>query len=166
MELKVGDLVVYAAHGVGRIAARERRLVGTAKQDVVVVELSEGLTVSLTLDRAQVQLRELASEAQLRLVQKTLRQKPVTSEKPWLARQRDTLAKLTSGDALGMAEIVRDSAPREWALTAKGTKTQAPTGERDVFLKARHLLSIEIAHARGLEPVEAEQWIEHQLARA
>jgi CarD family transcriptional regulator len=166
MQLDVGDVVVYAAHGIGRIVAREQRTVRDGKQEIVVLELSEGLTISLPVERAHEQLRAVASEADLERVRKTLREEPVVSEKPWLGRQRDALAKLTGGDALDLAEIVRDGATREQVLNAKGKKTQLSPGERDVFVMARQLLSSEIACARGLDADEAEQWIDQQLAHA
>jgi CarD family transcriptional regulator, regulator of rRNA transcription len=166
MRLRVGDVVVYAAYGVGRISAREARVVGGEKRDTVVLELSDGLTVSLPIELAREQLREVSSEAQLRAVQNTLRQEPTTSSKPWIARQRDIQTKLSNGDALGLAEIVRDSAPRPSPADARKGKSQSATGEQRVFLKARKLLSSEIAQARGLDAAAAEEWIESQLAHA
>src|ERR1700757_1296733 len=46
MKLAIGDTVVYAAHGVGHVIAQEPRAVGGVSRQMVVVELSEGLTVS------------------------------------------------------------------------------------------------------------------------
>lgn len=159
-------MVVYSSYGVGRVAAREQRLVLGAEQEIVVLELADGLTVSLPIERARDQLRALASEAEIRQVRETLREEPAASDKPWLSRQRDARAKLTGGDPLGLAEIVRDGTSRERSLTEKGTKTQLSPGERDVFVKARRLLSTEIAHVRGLGATEADRWIDQQLTRA
>lgn len=166
MNLTVGAVVVYSSHGVGRVAAREKRVVLGEEQEIVVLELADGLTVSLPIERAHEQLRALATEAEIRQVRETLREQPIASDRPWLSRQREARAKLTDGDPLGLAEIVRDGASRERTLIAKGTKTQLSSGERDVFVKARHLLSTEIAHARGLEAAEADEWIEQQLTHA
>ncbi len=62
-----------------------------------------------------------------------------------------------------LAEVIRDSARREWTLPAKGTKSQLSPGERALFVKARELLSNEIALVRGVEPAEANAWIDEQL---
>jgi hypothetical protein len=59
----------------------------------------------------------------------------------------------------------RHSAHREWTLTAKGTKSQVSPGERELFVKTRQLLSNELALARGVEPAEANAWIDEQLTR-
>jgi RNA polymerase-interacting CarD/CdnL/TRCF family regulator len=48
-------------------------------------------------------------------------------------------------------------------LKAKRTASQLSPGERTLYLRARRLLSGEIGLARGLEPDEADAWIENQL---
>ncbi len=165
MRLAVGDVVVYGTHGIGRIAAREQQSVLGGVQEVVVLELADGLTVTLPLTRAQEQLRPLASEADMDRVRKTLREDRALSSDPWLSRRRETLAKLTGGDPVELAEIVGDGAQRERARRAKGDKPQLSTGEREIFVKARNLLADEIARARGIQQAEADGWIDDQLAR-
>jgi CarD family transcriptional regulator len=164
MQFAVGAAVVYGAHGVGHVVAREDRDVGGTSRQFVVVALSAGLTVSLPLDIAESQLRSLADEAELELVQQTLRQAALTGDKPWLARRRDMHEKLSSGGPLELAEIIRDTAPRHVSDKRARAERSAGSGEQDVLRKARWLLSTEIAEARGLELVEADRWIELQLA--
>jgi CarD family transcriptional regulator len=162
VELAVGDTVVYPAHGVGRIVAREERMVSGTRRSVVMVALADGLTVSLPLDRAVNQLRPLASEAELRRVQETLRQEAVPSDKTWLVRRAELRDKLARGGLVGLAEIIRDSAPRQPATP--GSKGAAGTEERNLFRQAYRLLSLEIAAVRGIDTHEADGWIEEQLA--
>jgi CarD family transcriptional regulator len=164
VKLAVGDVVVYAAHGVGRVAAREKRLVLGAAKEILVLELADGLSVTLPVERARELLRPLLSEADLRQVQETLREDHTLSEDVWLKRRRDTKVKVAGGDPLGLAEVVRDGARRQQRLIAKGTGSQLSTSERDLYIRARRLLSGEIGLARGLEPAEADAWIEKQLA--
>jgi len=163
VELTVGEAVVYAPHGVGRIVAREDRVVDGTARPFVVLDLADGLTVSLPLDRAEAQLRSLASEADLRLVQETLRQSAVASDKPWLARRRDMHEKLANGGLLDLAELVRDTAPRRAGATDSRPERSFARGEQDVFRKARWLLSSEVAAVRGVELTQADSWIESQL---
>jgi RNA polymerase-interacting CarD/CdnL/TRCF family regulator len=59
-----------------------------------------------------------------------------------------------------------DSARRECTRSAKGSRSQLSAGERELFAKARQLLSNEIALVRGVEPAEANTWIDQQLTRA
>jgi CarD family transcriptional regulator len=164
MTLEVGDLVVYPAYGVGRIVARERQPGRGSEREVVVVQLSEDLRVSLPIERAGEQLRPLSTEADLKRVQAALRDARDVSSAPWLARQQASKTKLTGGDPIDLAEIVRDGATRLQLLTRGGTKTQLPEGERRIFGKARHLLATEIAHVRGLPTTDADDWISRQLA--
>lgn len=156
--------MVYAAYGLGRVVTRQHQLVRGVEQEVVVLEFEDGLTVSLPLARAHEQLRALASEPEIGRVQEMLRDRGAVSKQPWLARQRQAQAKLTGGEPLGLAEIVRDGAVRQRSLTAKGAKPELSDGERRVFLKARQLLSNEIGQVRSLSATEADHWIDQQLA--
>lgn len=165
VKLAIGDMVVYGTHGIGRVTAREERLVLGATREVVVLELADGLRVTLPLSRAREQLRPLASEADMHRVQEVLREDRALSVDPWLSRRRETLAKLTGGDPVQLAEIVGDGAQRERKLRAKGNKPQLSSGEREIFVKAWKLLSGEIARARGIHEAAADGWIDEQLTR-
>ena len=157
---------MYASHGAGHVVARERRVVLGRRQEVVVLALAGGLSVELPMERAHELLRPLASEADMSRVQKTLGAEQAVSRESWLKRRKDSQTKLTGGDPVGLAELIRDSARREGTLPAKGaTSSQLSPGERDLFVKARQLLSNEIALARGVEPAEASAWIDEQLTR-
>jgi len=156
---------VYGTHGIGRVTARKQRVVWDEKQEVVVLELDDGLTVTLPIERAREQLRAPASEADIRDVQATLRAVRVLSEQPWLARRREIQAKLTGGHPVELAEIVEEGAQRQRTLNVKGKSSQLSPGEKELFVRARQLLSGEIAQARGLEQEEADEWIEEQLSR-
>jgi len=164
VRLAVGDVVVYAAHGVGHVVARERRVVLGAVQEILVLELADGLSVTLPVKRARGLLRPLLSEVDLRRVQETLREDDTLSDDVWLKRRKDTQVKVAGGDPLGLAEVVRDGARRERRLIAKRTGSQLSPSERDLYIRARRLLSDEIGVAHGLEPAEADAWIEEQLA--
>ena len=154
---------MYGAHGVGRVASREKRLVLGAAQEILVLELADGLSVTLPIERARELLRPLLGKADLRLVQETLREDHTLSEDVWLKRRKDTQVKVAGGDPLGLAEVVRDCVRRQQRLIGKRTGSQLSPSERDLYRRARRLLSGEIGLARGLEPAEADAWIEEQL---
>ena len=65
-------MVVYASHGAGHVAARERRVVLGKRQEVIVLALAGGLSVELPMELAHELLRPLASEADMSRVQQTL----------------------------------------------------------------------------------------------
>ena len=166
MQLAVGDVVVYAAYGVGRIVARERRVIVGGDQEIVVLELARGLTVTLPLERALWQLRPPVDEAEMSRVQQTLHDPGTLSSDLWLKRRKATQAKLKGGDPVELAEVVRDGAQRVRALAARPSKPQLSPGEKDLYLRARQLLSEEIRVVRDLEQADADAWIEEQLAPA
>jgi CarD family transcriptional regulator len=161
LKLAVGDLVVYSAHGVGRVVARERTLVGGAERDCVLVDLAAGLRVTLPIEVATGRLRALANEAEFKYVKETLAAEPGTRDGSWTRRIKENTAKLVSGGAVELAELVRDGAPYE---APAGGVSRLSAGERRLYLQARQLLAREICSARGVEQVEADAWIEAQLA--
>ena len=163
MRLAVGDVVVYATHGVGRIVAREKRVIDGADQEIVVLALAGGLTVTLPLMRAYSLLRPPVDEADLSRVQQTLRGDEPLSSDVWLKRRNVMQAKLKGGDPIELAEVVRDGARRGRATAAGPSKSQLSPGERDLYVRARRLLSEEIHVVRGGEEADADAWIEAQL---
>jgi RNA polymerase-interacting CarD/CdnL/TRCF family regulator len=52
---------------------------------------------------------------------------------------------------------------KSWTAPAARPPAQLSRGERELYLKSRQLLSREIGLARGLEPAEADAWIDEQL---
>jgi CarD family transcriptional regulator len=163
MKLAVGDAVVYGTHGIGRVVERKKQGVQGDSREIVVLELADGLTVTLPLERAREQLRPVASKADVSRVREMLRQDRDLSFDPWLSRRRETLEKLAAGTLEGLAEIVSEGAQRERIRLANGGTARLPTAEREVFVKARGLLCGEIALALSLQASAADDWIEEQL---
>ena len=109
MKLEVGDVVVYAPLGVGRVATREKRLVDGMEREVIVLDLANDLSVTLFVENAHELLRPVLGEAGLRRVQETLQEDGVWSAEVWSTRLKDAEAKLRRGDPLELAEILRDA---------------------------------------------------------
>jgi len=165
VRLAVGDAVVYPAHGVGRVAAREQRALSGVEQEVVVVELGQGLVVTLSIAEARVRLRPVAGEADLRRVQRVMHEDTRASADSWAKRVKEGQAKLARGGLLDLAEVVRDGMRRD-SQARDGVGPKVSESERRLYLQARQLLAGEISSARGLDQVEADAWIAEQLARA
>ena len=75
------------------------------------------------------------------------------------------VGRLTGGDPLELAEIVRNGARRERTFTADGTNSKLSISEKALCVKARRLLAGEIGLARGLDRAVVETWIDEQLVR-
>ena len=157
LRLAVGDRVVYASHGIGRVESRERH---RGDGEMVVLVFENGLKVTLPLDRAQNALRSLSGERELAEVKLTLGgdSAPAALEH-WSRRHRNAQAKLAGGSVSGLAEIVRDGAHRERARVKAGT---API-RNQLYREARKLLVAEVAAARGIDPDAADAWIGQQI---
>jgi len=168
VRLAVGVAVVYGRHGTGRVVARERRIVLGVEREVVLLELGHGLWVTLPIEQARERLRAVANEAgvqQVQQVQQTLHADGEASVDSWRQRLKQGQAKLGSGDARELAEIVRDGL-RHQSLARKGAAAKLSTSEQNLYVQARQLLAQEIGSARGLEQAEADAWIEEQVAPA
>jgi RNA polymerase-interacting CarD/CdnL/TRCF family regulator len=126
-----------------------------------VLELAATLTVTLPIALAHEQLRAVVNDTELASVQKTLRAAPQARESLWIKRQKETRAKLASGQAICLAEVISDGDHRQ-----RGQAKRLSVNERELYLKARRLLADEIGHARGIDPAQAEDWITNQLERA
>ena len=81
----------------------------------------------------------------------------------WHRRRKATQAKLTGGDPLEVAEVVRDGERRRQRSKEIGGRQMLSAVDRGLYVKARQLLAGEIAVARGLDLIEADAWIEQQL---
>jgi RNA polymerase-interacting CarD/CdnL/TRCF family regulator len=156
LHLAVGDLVVYASHGIGRVASREPQ---RGDGEMLVLVFENGLKVTLPLDRAQDALRSLSGEPELEEVQRTLGGDSPPALEHWSRRHRNAQAKLVGGSVGGLAEIVREGVHRE-RERAKGST--API-RNQLYRQARKLLVAEVAAARGIEPDAADDWIVQQV---
>jgi RNA polymerase-interacting CarD/CdnL/TRCF family regulator len=160
--LAVGDLVVYASHGIGRIEAR--RPGGEGLPETVALVFESGLRVILPLARALDALRPPSSEPELEDVRRTLCAEASLPVEPWSRRYRATRDKVAAGQATALAEVVRDGLQRERRLAANASgRTTAPS-DQQLYARARTLLTAEIALCRGIELAEADAWILDQVA--
>ena len=158
LDLRVGAVVVYGEHGVGRVTRRSDKGNGGG---TVVVEFASDLSVTLPIDRAVLCLRSLASAVELARVEDALRARDTVVEKSWQVRTKTTRTKIASGEAVGLAEVVRDAVGRERQMAAGSGLSSY---ERELYLKARRLLAAELGVATGTDEAQAEAWIEVQLA--
>jgi RNA polymerase-interacting CarD/CdnL/TRCF family regulator len=153
----VGDLVVYASHGIGRVANRS--------QKTVVLEFEErGLSVTLPIERAAECVRAVSTEDEIANIGRTLGEADVASGENWQRRLKTTRGKVTIGDATGLAEVIRDASRRDERAAARKEPGKLSLTERQLYLKARQLLADEIGAARGVDPAEADEWIGDQIA--
>ena len=161
LELEVGDVVVYASHGLGCVEARLDS--GEDPRGLVVLVFESGLKVTLTIARGLGSLRAPAGELELDDVQRTLRADASPRLEPWSKRFRSMQDKVAAGQITGLAEVVRDGLERERQLAAAGNRAAAAgVSERTLYLQARKLLAAEIAYVRDMDAEQADLWIVEQ----
>jgi RNA polymerase-interacting CarD/CdnL/TRCF family regulator len=157
IRLGVGDLVVYASHGIGRVESKQSGHEDASQTLTLLFE--SGLKVTLPLARARGTLRPLSGESELEEVRRMLGVETHPVVEPWSRRHRRLQAKLVEGTVHCLAEIVRDGVHRQ-RRRVKGSPAPA---ENQVYRKARGLLVAEIAAARSIEPDAADAWISEQI---
>jgi RNA polymerase-interacting CarD/CdnL/TRCF family regulator len=121
----VDDLVVYASHGVGRVAIRQ--------QETVVLEFADGLSVTLPIERAVECVRPVSSEVEIASIGRTLGGADTVSQESWQSRLKSTRGKLTGGEAAGLAEVIRDARRRDERATARKEPGRLSLTERQFF---------------------------------
>jgi RNA polymerase-interacting CarD/CdnL/TRCF family regulator len=158
LRLAVDDLVVYASHGVGRVAIRQ--------PETVVLEFAEaGLSVTLPIERAVECVRPVSTEVEIASLGRTLGGAGTVGQENWQRRLKTTQAKVTGGEAVGLAEVIRDGSRRDERAAARKGPGRLSLTERQLYLKARKLLADEVGASRGVDPSAADAWIGDQLAR-
>ena len=150
---KVGDLVVYPAHGVGVVDAIEsRELSGSQCTFYILRILDSGMTLMVPIDHASAAgLREVMDEREAEQVYQLLRQpaKPFNHQ-PWNRRYRGYVEKIRSGSPLEVAKVLRE------LLTLSATKGLS-FGERKMLDTAKALLIRELSLARKVPAEEVER---------
>jgi CarD family transcriptional regulator len=142
---KVGEKVVYPAHGVGEIEAiRSHVISGTEKRFYMLRILETDMKIMIPIDNVEsVGLRKIIDRAMVTKVYKVLRQKKIeTDQQTWNRRYREYTEKIKTGSILEIAKVLRD------LFVLKGDK-ELSFGERKMLDTARNLLVKELSIARS-----------------
>ena len=151
-----GDLVVYPNHGAGCVSGiEERTILGEARRYYVVYLPGSELTVSVPA-HGETGLRACADEESVAEALALLREEVTEMPQNWNHRLKHNQGKIKSGDILQVAEVVRN-------LSRYGAESGLSTGERTMLMKARQILTSEVALVRGVEPAEAERLVDDAL---
>src|SRR5215467_591687 len=142
---KIGEKVVYPAHGVGVIQSIQTRVVsGTEKTFYMLRILDSDMTIMIPTENVQsVGLRRVIGKEMVAKVYKILRDKKVEiDQQTWNRRYREYTEKIKTGSVLEIAKVLRD------LFVLKGDK-ELSFGERKMLDTARNLLVKELAIAKS-----------------
>jgi CarD family transcriptional regulator len=153
-DFKVGEKVVYPAHGVGVIESLQvRNVSGTQKKFYMLRIVDSEMTIMIPTENVQtVGLRRIIGKDMVSKVYKILREKKVeVDQQTWNRRYREYTEKIKTGSVLEIAKVLRD------LFVLKADK-ELSFGERKMLDTARSLLIRELAVAKSAkeEKIEAE----------
>ena len=157
---KQGDAVVHPAHGVGIVTSVEERLLhGTAEQ-YYTIELMDGLGTRVMMPVSvedTLGLRPGIGVSQLKRVWRVLAAKPQRLPADYKERNRVIDERLSGGDTLEVAAVVRDLADR------KRRKGQLTIVTKRHLRRSITMLAGEVAAAKSIDLDEAEVQIRAKL---
>ena len=154
----VGDKVVYPHHGAGTVVRKDvREILGEKRQYLTIRILHNDMTVNVPCDNCErVGLRKVIDEAMVEKVVKALTGNGTVMPKNWNRRFKHNRDKMKTGDIFELAEVVRN-------LSLRDHEKGLSTGEKQMFVKAKKILSSELMYAKELDEDEAAEWLEEVL---
>ncbi len=150
LTFKIGDLVVYPAHGVGRVTLIEEQEIAGAKLELYIVDFEkEKLRLKVPTGRAEQKgMRRLSDKAQIEQALRVLKGRARIKRTMWSRRAQEYDAKINSGDLISVAEVVRD-------LYRSERQPEQSYSERQLFEQALERMAREIAAVRKLDDDQA-----------
>jgi CarD family transcriptional regulator len=152
---KVGDIVVYPAHGVAEVESVENREIsGSTLPFFILKILDTQMTVMVPVANVKnVGIRELINKKGIDQVMDILKQRSVhVDNQTWNRRYREYMEKIKSGSAFEIAEVLRD-------LNILKRGKELSFGERKMYDTARNLLVNEISISMKIDKKDAERMI-------
>jgi CarD family transcriptional regulator len=157
---KIGELVVYPAHGVGRVSNIEVQEIAGTKLELYIVDFEkEKLRLKVPTNRAEQKgMRHLADRAMIEQAMKVIRGRARIKRVMWSRRAQEYDAKINSGDMIAVAEVVRD-------LFRSERQPEQSYSERQLFEQALARFARELAAVRKIDDDQCIKEVEDFLAR-
>ena len=155
----VNDYVVYPKHGVGKILAIEKAVIGEIDINFYKVFIErDKLTLTIPINQ-QSNLRPICSSHQINKCVSILKSKPKIKRTMWSRRAQEYEQKNNSGKIYELAEVVKD--------LNKNTNTIADQSysERQLFEKAYDRLQSEFEVVLKSSPEDVKKKMNKALGR-
>jgi CarD family transcriptional regulator len=161
LEYKVGDYVVYPAHGVGRIEALETHSISGLEVELYSISFEkERMTLKVPTAKAQrAGLRRLSSKDRIKTAMETLKGRSRVKRTMWSRRAQEYEAKINSGDPVSIAEVVRD-------LHRAEDQPEQSYSERQIYQAALERLARELAAVEKIDEEKATERLSQVLKKA
>ncbi len=158
---KIGELIVYPAHGVGEIKAIEEQMVAGFKLELFVIYfIKDKMVLKVPTPKATaVGMRKLAEPAVMKRAMETLAGRARIKRTMWSRRAQEYESKINSGDLGQVCEVVRD-------LYRSESQPEQSYSERQLYEAALDRVVREVAAAHDITETEATQLVEAQLQKS
>jgi CarD family transcriptional regulator len=160
LSFKIGELVVYPAHGVGRVTNVEEQEIAGARLELYIVDFEkEKLRLKVPTNRAEQKgMRRLADKGLMEQALRVIRGRARIKRTMWSRRAQEYDAKINSGDLISVAEVVRD-------LYRSERQPEQSYSERQLFEQALMRMAREFAAIRRIDDDQAIKELEDFLAK-
>ena len=160
LTFKINDLVVYPAHGVGKVTMIEEQEIAGAKLELYIVDFEkEKLRLKVPTGRAEQKgMRRLSDKNQIEAALKVLKGRARIKRTMWSRRAQEYDAKINSGDIMSVAEVVRD-------LYRSERQPEQSYSERQLFEQALERMAREIAAVKKIDDDQSIKELEDYLAK-
>jgi CarD family transcriptional regulator len=157
---KVGEQIVYPAHGVGRVTNIEEQEIAGVRLELYIVDFEkEKLRLKVPTNRAEQKgMRRLADRALVEHAMKVIRGRARIKRTMWSRRAQEYDAKINSGDMIAVAEVVRD-------LYRSDRQPEQSYSERQLFEQALLRFARELAAVRKVDDDQCVKELEDFLAK-
>ena len=137
---RVGDQVVYPAHGVGLIEDVETQSFSGMEVKLYAISFEKDrMKLKIPVMKAQsAGLRKLCTTTRMREAMKTLQGKARIRRTMWSRRAQEYETKINSGDPIAIAEVLRD-------LKRSNDDNEQSYSERQIYQAALERLAREVA---------------------
>ncbi len=158
---KIGESIVYPAHGVGQIIGIEEQEIAGMTLELFVIQIEKDkLTLRVPTARLEAAgIRKLAEDNIVTRAMETLKGRARIKRTMWSRRAQEYEAKINSGDLIAIAEVVRD-------LYRSETQPEQSYSERQLYESALDRMAREIAVVDKLDERTAMQRITEVLSRS
>ena len=161
LDFKVGDSVVYPAHGVGKVVGVETQEVAGLSLEVYVITFDhEKMTLRVPTAKAKgAGLRPLAETDVVSKALTTLKGRARVKRTMWSRRAQEYEAKINSGDLISIAEVVRD-------LHRAENQPEQSYSERQLYESALDRMAREVAAIERIDRDAAINMLNKSLVKA
>ena len=155
----INDFVVYPKHGVGKILAIEKAVIGDIDINFYKVFIDKDkLTLTIPINQ-QSNLRAISSINQINKCISILKTKPKIKRTMWSRRSQEYEQKINSGKIYELAEVVKDLNKNTSAIADQSYS------ERQLFEKAYDRLHSEFEAVLKVPAEEARKKMDKALGR-